>query len=50
MSLDEEEILKAGADMKHFDNMKFSLYCKYLNILLLKTGDPFIAKKYEKYL
>ena len=29
---------------------KFQLYCKYLNVLLLKKGDPFVSKMYEKYL
>lgn len=26
------------------------MYTKYLNILMLKTGDSYVAKQYEKYL
>ncbi|CDW80942.1 UNKNOWN [Stylonychia lemnae] len=46
--IDEEKLLKVGSDS--LDNAKFGLYNKYLNVLLLKTGDPFVAQQYQKYL
>jgi len=39
--IDEEKLMKVGTDS--MDNAKFSLYNKYLNVLLLKTGDPYVA-------
>jgi hypothetical protein len=42
--------MKLSKDFSNSTNARFEVYCKYLNILLLKTGDPFVAKKYENYL
>lgn len=46
--IDEEDLLKF--DIKRFTRARFSLYSRYLNVLLLKTADPFIADRYMKYL
>ena len=48
-SVDEEMILKDKEQFKSGKG-KFHLYNKYLNVLLLKTGDPFVAEMYNKYL
>ena len=37
-------------DFKRMHDAKFSLYNKYLNVLLLKTGDPFVVQMYNKFL
>lgn len=42
--------MKAGKDLKTLSKSKFKLYYRYLNVLLLKTGDPYVAKMYDKYL
>lgn len=47
-SLDEDDLLKV--DFKRFQRAKFTIYNRYLNVLLLKTGDPFVAEMYSKYL
>jgi hypothetical protein len=49
--LDEEDLMKvAKKDFKNLQTGRFSLYTKYLNVIMLKTGDPYLSKMYEKYL
>eukprot|EP00347_Sterkiella_histriomuscorum_P024345 403331448 len=45
---DEDKLINMRTDA--LDNAKFSVYNKYLNVLLLKTGDPFVAQQYNNYL
>lgn len=40
-TIDEEKLMSMRTNA--LDNAKFSVYNKYLNVLLLKTGDPFVA-------
>ncbi|CDW89107.1 UNKNOWN [Stylonychia lemnae] len=47
-SMDDEKLLKAGK--KGFTGGKFDLYNKYLNILLLRSGDPYVSQMFSKYL
>ncbi len=46
--MNEDKLLKVGRES--LQNAKFSVYNKYLNILLLKTGDPYLAQCYNNYL
>lgn len=49
-SFDEDQVFNKGKNMQKLDAGKFEQYNKYLNVLLLKFGDPFLAQKYKQYM